>query len=144
MFKYLPKTRKFACNVNMSNTDTSSLFSPSYQRRNLVPGTATQVHTTVLTSSANASTTAATTAAYKGLPQQQVSLSPTTTYASATTPTSACLSKSTSCPDSPIRRVSSNLRNSAVGLATRFFNKCRAATFTVDGATYTIGKLQTG
>lgn len=45
-----------------------------------------------------------------------------------------------SCPDSPIRRVSSSLKNSALGFASRFFNKCKAATFTVDGATYTIGK----
>lgn len=129
----------------MSNTDTSSLISPPYYRRNIVPGTATQVHTTVMTSSANSSqaTTATTTAIYKGLPQQQVSLpAPATTYASATAHSSAaCLSKSSSCPDSPIRRVSSSLRNSAVGFATRFFNKCRAATFTVDGATYTIGKF---
>ncbi|XP_067623924.1 uncharacterized protein [Eurosta solidaginis] len=44
-----------------------------------------------------------------------------------------------SCPDSPIRRVSTSLKNSAFGFATRFFNKCKAATFTVDGATYTIG-----
>ncbi|XP_054083716.1 dual specificity calcium/calmodulin-dependent 3',5'-cyclic nucleotide phosphodiesterase 1 isoform X3 [Zeugodacus cucurbitae] len=44
----------------------------------------------------------------------------------------------TSCPDSPIRRVSSSLKNSALGFASRFFNKCKAATFTVDGATYTI------
>nr|XP_036225271.1 calcium/calmodulin-dependent 3',5'-cyclic nucleotide phosphodiesterase 1 isoform X2 [Bactrocera oleae] len=43
-----------------------------------------------------------------------------------------------SCPDSPIRRVSSSLKNSALGFASRFFNKCKAATFTVDGATYTI------
>jgi len=47
----------------------------------------------------------------------------------------------TSCPDSPIRRVSSSLKNSALDFASRFFNKCKAATFTVDGATYTIGKL---
>ncbi|EDV99371.1 GH13065 [Drosophila grimshawi] len=45
----------------------------------------------------------------------------------------------TSCPDSPIRRVSSSLKNSALDFASRFFNKCKAATFTVDGATYTIG-----
>ncbi|XP_053960605.1 uncharacterized protein LOC128864873 [Anastrepha ludens] len=45
-----------------------------------------------------------------------------------------------SCPDSPIRRVSSSLKNSALGFASRFFNKCKAATFTVDGATFTIGK----
>ncbi|XP_026844816.1 calcium/calmodulin-dependent 3',5'-cyclic nucleotide phosphodiesterase 1 isoform X2 [Drosophila persimilis] len=44
----------------------------------------------------------------------------------------------TSCPDSPIRRVSSSLKNSALDFASRFFNKCKAATFTVDGATYTI------
>ncbi|XP_039484726.1 calcium/calmodulin-dependent 3',5'-cyclic nucleotide phosphodiesterase 1 isoform X8 [Drosophila santomea] len=43
-----------------------------------------------------------------------------------------------SCPDSPIRRVSSSLKNSALDFASRFFNKCKAATFTVDGATYTI------
>ncbi|KAH8412638.1 hypothetical protein KR009_003955 [Drosophila setifemur] len=46
----------------------------------------------------------------------------------------------TSCPDSPIRRVSSSLKNSALDFASRFFNKCKAATFTVDGATYTIGE----
>ncbi|XP_044250936.1 uncharacterized protein [Drosophila takahashii] len=45
-----------------------------------------------------------------------------------------------SCPDSPIRRVSSSLKNSALDFASRFFNKCKAATFTVDGATYTIGE----
>ncbi|XP_033149453.1 calcium/calmodulin-dependent 3',5'-cyclic nucleotide phosphodiesterase 1 isoform X6 [Drosophila busckii] len=44
----------------------------------------------------------------------------------------------TSCPASPIRRVSSSLKNSALDFASRFFNKCKAATFTVDGATYTI------
>ncbi|TDG44766.1 hypothetical protein AWZ03_008822 [Drosophila navojoa] len=44
----------------------------------------------------------------------------------------------TSCPDSPIRRVSSSLKNSALDFASRFFKKCKAATFTVDGATYTI------
>nr|NP_001137818.1 phosphodiesterase 1c, isoform D [Drosophila melanogaster]ACL83024.1 phosphodiesterase 1c, isoform D [Drosophila melanogaster] len=43
-----------------------------------------------------------------------------------------------SCPDSPIRRVSSSLKKSALDFASRFFNKCKAATFTVDGATYTI------
>jgi len=48
---------------------------------------------------------------------------------------------SASCPDSPIRRVSSSLKNSALDFASRFFNKCKAATFTVDGATYTIGKF---
>ncbi|EDX04739.1 GD22149 [Drosophila simulans] len=46
-----------------------------------------------------------------------------------------------SCPDSPIRRVSSSLKNSALDFASRFFNKCKAATFTVDGATYTIGSI---
>ncbi|KAM7353266.1 phosphodiesterase 1c isoform 6-T7 [Cochliomyia hominivorax] len=123
----------------MSNTDTSSLISPPCYRRTLVTGAAAQVHTTVLTSSVNSSTATVTTAVYKGLPQQQVSLPSTTACASATAASSAaCLSKSSSCPDSPIRRVSSSLRNSAVGFATRFFNKCRAATFTVDGATYTI------
>ena len=143
--------------ANMSNTDASSLISSNYcARRTLVPGTATQIHSTVMTSLANSTTAAAatvatstksavTTTVYKGLPQQQVSLpataTATTVYAtSATTPAAACLNKSSSCPDSPIRRVSSSLRNSAVGFATRFFNKCRAATFTVDGATYTIGK----
>ncbi|KAH8333958.1 hypothetical protein KR059_004814 [Drosophila kikkawai] len=50
------------------------------------------------------------------------------------------VSQPTSCPDSPIRRVSSSLKNSALDFASRFFNKCKAATFTVDGATYTIGK----
>lgn len=60
-------------------------------------------------------------------PQKQVSLN------------AENITASTSCPDSPIRRVSSSLRSSAVGLATRFFRKCRAATFTLDGATYTIG-----
>ncbi|XP_041631641.1 dual specificity calcium/calmodulin-dependent 3',5'-cyclic nucleotide phosphodiesterase 1 isoform X3 [Drosophila kikkawai] len=48
------------------------------------------------------------------------------------------VSQPTSCPDSPIRRVSSSLKNSALDFASRFFNKCKAATFTVDGATYTI------
>ncbi|KNC31223.1 hypothetical protein FF38_14415 [Lucilia cuprina] len=127
----------------MSNSETSSLNASTYYRRNIMSGTATQVHTTVLTSSVNSSSTTATTEVYKSLPQQQESLPATTTYHNTTTPsTAACLSKSSSCPDSPIRRVSSSLRNSAVGFATRFFNKCRAATFTVDGATYTIGKLQ--
>lgn len=70
-------------------------------------------------------------------PQHQVSLSAFgTSIDDATT-------SSSSCPDSPIRRVSSSLRSSAVGLATRFFRKCRAATFTLDGATYTIGKQST-
>lgn len=84
-------------------------------------------------------------------PQQQVSLPTTALYSTGTTNSltttamssgsnSSTMNKAASCPDSPIRRVSSSLRNSAVGFATRFFNKCRAATFTVDGATYTIGK----
>ncbi|XP_073821045.1 phosphodiesterase 1c isoform X7 [Musca autumnalis] len=115
----------------MSNSDSTSLLSPPYHRRNVVPGSAAQVHTTV-TPVASQSTL------YKGLPQTQVSLPTTTPYASATSSASAAMNKSSSCPDSPIRRVSSSLRNSAVGFATRFFNKCRAATFTVDGATYTI------
>lgn len=68
---------------------------------------------------------------HRGLPPpKQVSLNAETVTAS------------TSCPDSPIRRVSSSLRSSAVSLATRFFRKCRAATFTLDGATYTIGNYK--
>lgn len=66
-------------------------------------------------------------------PQEDVSL---TTFGTSTEDT---ITSPPSCPDSPIRRVSSTLRNSAVGLATRFFRKCRAATITLDGATYTIG-----
>ncbi|KAL9930678.1 uncharacterized protein ACN427_000016 [Glossina fuscipes fuscipes] len=83
-------------------------------------------------------------------PQQQVSLPTTALYSTGTTNSltttamssgsnGSTMNKAASCPDSPIRRVSSSLRNSAMGFATRFFNKCRAATFTVDGATYTIG-----
>lgn len=70
-------------------------------------------------------------------PQKQVSLS---TFGASAEDTNT---SSSSCPDSPIRRVSSSLRNSAVELATRFFNKCRAATFNLDGANYKIGKLLT-
>ncbi|KAL7740339.1 hypothetical protein ACLKA6_018780 [Drosophila palustris] len=60
--------------------------------------------------------------------------------ATLATGTATPLAATTSCPDSPIRRVSSSLKNSALDFASRFFNKCKAATFTVDGATYTIGE----
>ncbi|XP_055915876.1 dual specificity calcium/calmodulin-dependent 3',5'-cyclic nucleotide phosphodiesterase 1 isoform X2 [Eupeodes corollae] len=46
-------------------------------------------------------------------------------------------SSTASCPGSPMRRVSA-IKSSAMDFASKFFNKCKAATFTVDGATYTI------
>lgn len=48
--------------------------------------------------------------------------------------------RTSSYSPSPLRRVQS-IRTSAVDLASKFFNKCRAATFTLDGATYTIGEF---
>uniref|UniRef100_A0A1I8QDH9 Uncharacterized protein n=1 Tax=Stomoxys calcitrans TaxID=35570 RepID=A0A1I8QDH9_STOCA len=114
----------------MSNSDSASLLSPPFHRRAVATGSVAPVHTTVTLTGTQSSM-------YKGMPQTQISLPAPTTHASASS-AAVPLNKSSSCPDSPIRRVSSSLRNSAVGLATRFFNKCRAATFTVDGATYTI------
>ncbi|XP_034669160.1 calcium/calmodulin-dependent 3',5'-cyclic nucleotide phosphodiesterase 1 isoform X7 [Drosophila subobscura] len=123
-------------NLNLSNAP-----------RRLAPGTATPVTsgsrvpgTAVLTARLTSSNTVTSTVESSSLGQhhvqEQEQLLPTQTTQEEhhRRPVLAA----TSCPDSPIRRVSSSLKNSALDFASRFFNKCKAATFTVDGATYTI------
>lgn len=145
----------------MSNTNPSSLTSPPYFRRTVVPGFATQVSTLSQATECSDKISNITTTPtieqpllqkhehqpkqeevptnsseqqkHQQLlqPQQQQQQSPGSSSSSNT---------AASCPGSPMRRVSSSIKNSAMDFASRFFNKCKAATFTVDGATYTIGK----
>ncbi|GBP17465.1 hypothetical protein EVAR_101606_1 [Eumeta japonica] len=96
----------------MSNTDISTISSPSYGRRNKTSGTATQTHTTSLRSSESPAVSTDAPTIFKGLHQHQVCLPSSGSAASRD-----CLNKSSSLSDSPIRRVSSSLRNS-VGFAT--------------------------
>ncbi|KAH8262936.1 hypothetical protein KR044_002275, partial [Drosophila immigrans] len=127
------------------------MSNPSIPPRRLAPGSATPVVTAgvtkPVTTSAAAQAPAATAAltarlsgGSSGSCNTVTSSAITLEQAAAETMASPMLQPvaATSCPDSPIRRVSSSLKNSALDFASRFFNKCKAATFTVDGATYTI------
>ncbi|XP_060666588.1 dual specificity calcium/calmodulin-dependent 3',5'-cyclic nucleotide phosphodiesterase 1 isoform X7 [Drosophila nasuta] len=122
------------------------MSNPSMPPRRLAPGAATPVVPSRLTrtgtaSAATPAATAALTARLSGGSNTVTSSAITLEQAAAETMATPPLLQpmaATSCPDSPIRRVSSSLKNSALDFASRFFNKCKAATFTVDGATYTI------
>ncbi|KAH8392934.1 hypothetical protein KR215_011559, partial [Drosophila sulfurigaster] len=125
------------------------MSNPSMPPRRLAPGAATPVVPSRLTRTGTApaaappAATAALTARLSGGSNTVTSSAITLEQAAAetmATPTLMQPMAATSCPDSPIRRVSSSLKNSALDFASRFFNKCKAATFTVDGATYTIGE----
>ncbi|KAH8402947.1 hypothetical protein KR222_000612 [Zaprionus bogoriensis] len=139
---------------NLSNASQSQSLPPPLPPRRLAPGSATPVTVTRPPAAAPSSAPAATavlTARLSGantVTSSVVTLdrtlptphSPPPPPAAAATAPITPHTAATSCPDSPIRRVSSSLKNSALDFASRFFNKCKAATFTVDGATYTIGE----
>lgn len=139
---------KRACNMsNLSNVQP-----PPLPPRRLAPGTATPV-TTAPAASVSPGATASAAAVAQAAPVPTAVLTARLSGANTVTSSVVTLDRpppghtppppplaATSCPDSPIRRVSSSLKNSALDFASRFFNKCKAATFTVDGATYTIGE----
>ncbi|XP_033249996.1 calcium/calmodulin-dependent 3',5'-cyclic nucleotide phosphodiesterase 1 isoform X8 [Drosophila miranda] len=121
-------------NLNLSNVP-----------RRLAPGTATQVTssgsrgpgTAVLTARLTSANTV-TSSVESSLGHRELEQVPEPSQIPTQEHHHRPVMAATSCPDSPIRRVSSSLKNSALDFASRFFNKCKAATFTVDGATYTI------
>lgn len=140
---------KRACNMsNLSNVQP-----PPLPPRRLAPGAATPVTTAPAASGSPGATASAATVAPAAAPVPTAVLTARLSGANTVTSSVVTLDRpppvhtppppplaATSCPDSPIRRVSSSLKNSALDFASRFFNKCKAATFTVDGATYTIGE----
>ncbi|KAH8378291.1 hypothetical protein KR093_010575, partial [Drosophila rubida] len=117
------------------------MSNPSMPPRRLAPGAATPVvaRSVPVATAAQPAAPAATAVLAARLSDSNTVTSSALTLEQAAAPLLQPTA-ATSCPDSPIRRVSSSLKNSALDFASRFFNKCKAATFTVDGATYTIGE----